>query len=115
MAAAKDEAATKTLVVFDNKGKFTVTIPADWKVTFGLPRGNNGAGYGGADRELRVYEAETKQRACFTNVISFFDTSLPIFREVVQENGSTTWEQDENGSTSTKTVARKRTQKEGYA
>lgn len=85
----------RTLQVRDSKGTFRVTIPAEWKVTFGAFQPDK---YGNAQPALRIYEAENKQRACFVNVQSFFDTSLEIKREVVLESGEVTWEDGPDGS-----------------
>lgn len=85
----------RTLQVRDNRGTFRVTIPADWKVTFGAFQQGK---FGGEGSALRIYEAENKQRACFVNVQSFFDTSLDIVREVITESGEVTWENGPDGS-----------------
>ena len=93
----------RTLQVRDTRGTFRVTIPADWKVTFGAFQQNK---YGGEGSALRIYEAENKQRACFVNVQSFFDTALDIKREVVLESGESTWEDGPDGSSQTKKIKR---------
>lgn len=100
------EEETRTLRVRDRQGTFEVTIPSDWKVTFGaFQSGKYDTGSGPA---LRIYEAENKQRACFIGVVSFYDTSLPIQREIVLESGETTWEQGIDGnSKTTKTKTQK--------
>ena len=85
----------RTLLVTDNQGQFKITIPADWKVTFGTAGGNRN-GYD--DRELRIYESDKKQRACFTGVRSFRDLSLPLFRLIESESGEMTWEDDGEGN-----------------
>lgn len=62
------------------EGVFRIEIPADYKVTFSKvnPAQN---GYGG-EMALRIYESDDKQRACFTDVVSFRDTSLPFKRRI---------------------------------
>lgn len=89
MASKSVNLELRTLRVRDNKGAFEVKIPADWKVTYGAF--NQGTRYPDGTAALRIYEAENKQRACFTGVISFFDTSLEIKREVVTESGEMKW------------------------
>lgn len=81
--ATRKEAGTRTLLVEEQSGsQFKITIPADYKVTFGSP-GNRNCGPG----ELRIYENEKQQRACFVSVRSFRDLSLPVTRLVVSETG----------------------------
>ena len=103
--ATTRQAATpmRTLQVRDNKGTFRVTIPAEWKVTFGAFQQGK---FGGEGSALRIYEAENKQRACFVGVHSFFDTSLEIKREVVLESGETSWQDGPDGSESHRKVKR---------
>lgn len=99
---------TRTLLVIDAAGRFKIEIPADYKVTFGRQQGSGKSYIEGPDRELRIYESDTKQRACFTNVESFRDLSLPMEREVITEEGSITWSHDDEGSTQTKSLKRQR-------
>lgn len=98
-------ADTRTLLVVDAQGKFKITIPADYKVTFG--GFNQGGKYPDGTAALRIYEAENKQRACFKGVFAFFDTSLPIEREVIQENGTATWVKGPDGYEKSEKVSRK--------
>jgi bifunctional DNA-binding transcriptional regulator/antitoxin component of YhaV-PrlF toxin-antitoxin module len=56
-----------------------ITIPKSWRITFGAitpgmreERSNN------PKLALRVYETEKKQRAIFTDVLSFMDTSIVV-------------------------------------
>ena len=53
-----------------------IHIPADWKVTFGplIPGGRDGHG----TLALRFYEGKEHQRAIFTDVKSFRDSSIQI-------------------------------------
>lgn len=66
--------------------KYRLEVPEDWKVTFGpafIPRGNGRPHHGNtAPMALRFYESETKQRAIFTDVVSFRDVDLPYLRQV---------------------------------
>lgn len=93
-----DEIETRTLLVDQGAEKFKITIPADWKVTFGKPLGGRGFDSAGDERELRLYESGTQQRACFTRVKSFRDLSIPLVRLVRQESGETNWEDDGEGN-----------------
>ena len=101
--SAADE---RTLLVKDRQGEFKITIPADFKVTFGTPVGNRGNDYNG--RELRIYEAGEKQRACFTEVQWFRDLSIPLVRRVVSTSGETTWEDDGQGNVTQKQTRRRK-------
>jgi len=108
---AKATVETRVLLVERSRSeRFKIEVPADWKVTFGSPGGNRG-GFPDEGKELRIYEAENKQRACFTGVRSFRDLSIPVTRLVVAENGTETWEDDGDG-TATRTVKRSRKVKE---
>lgn len=73
------------LIEFENGRKQKVTIPANWKVTFGpaVPgvHKENGRRMPTA---IRFYEDENRQRAIFTDVVSFRDMSIPIEEERVK-------------------------------
>ena len=101
--------ADRTLLVQTTHEKFKITIPEDWKVTFGkqigAPRDYE------AGRELRLYETETKQRACFTGVTSFRDLSIPVTRIVTTDKGTEEWEDDGLEKYSRK-ITRKRSTRE---
>lgn len=58
-----------------------ITIPESWKVTYGPV--SPGSKYGDGN-VLRVYESKEKQRAIFTNVVSFRDLSIPV-RKLVKD------------------------------
>ena len=106
MTARQNAVDTRTLQVEDAQGTFRITIPADYKVTFsGF---NQGGKYPDGTAALRIYEAENKQRACFKGVYSFFDVSLPIEREVIEEFGETTWVSGPDGFQKAEKVSRKR-------
>jgi hypothetical protein len=97
----------RTLQVVTDKETFRITIPAKWKVTFGAFSPGEGKGYGGDYRAaLRLYEGRDSQRACFQNVTSFCDLSLPIQKLVVTESGSSTWEVSPDGLAESKQVKR---------
>lgn len=67
------------LIEFENNEKRRITVPADWKVTFGpiaiVPKSQLG---GKVPIALRFYEDETRQRAIFVEVRSFRDLSIPV-------------------------------------
>ncbi len=60
-----------------------VTVPADWKVTFGplIPADRHS---GGGCLALRFYESKEKQRAIFTDVKSFRASDIPIEERVTK-------------------------------
>lgn len=79
---------TKTILMNLKDGtKRKITIPKDWKVTFGtlIPGGKNEVN---PERglALRVYSGSTKeqQHAVFTDVVSFRDTSILIEEEKIE-------------------------------
>lgn len=86
---------TKQFLVRTSKKILRITVPASWKVTFGPtgpPRSHDYEGQRQKGWVLRFYEAETRQRACFTNVLEFYDLSLPIDVLVMaNEGGKTAW------------------------
>ena len=74
------------IITHEDKTKKRITVPADWKVTFGpAARGENAGNRSGQHLKmpmaLRFYESETKQRAIFTDVVSFRDASIKIEEE----------------------------------
>lgn len=80
-SASSTKSEPRVLVVIreNSKGqteKIRITIQSDWKVTFGKfepnVQGHDNTG------TLRLYETKEKQRACFRNVISFWDESIQI-------------------------------------
>jgi hypothetical protein len=74
--------------------RFRIDIPANFKVTFGSL--TPGSKYGGA-MALRVYESETKQRAVFTDVVSFRDLSIPVRKYVKNTKSRAESERDSKG------------------
>jgi hypothetical protein len=80
------------LIHHKNGSKRKITVPESWKVTFGpAAKGmRTGTSSGNALQiplALRFYESDTKQRAIFTDVVSFRDTSIKIeeLKEEIQE------------------------------
>jgi len=75
------------LITHENGTRRKITVPADWKVTFGpAAKGLKHDGTRGLKipLALRFYESDTKQRAIFTDVVSFRDTSIKIEEEKVR-------------------------------
>ena len=78
------------IIVCEDKSRRRITVPADWKITFGpAARGLNGSKTNNITglkmpMALRFYESETKQRAIFTDVINFYDSSIKIEEEKVK-------------------------------
>lgn len=60
-----------------------VTVPSDWKVTFGpLCPGSKGETNGYGSTSLRFYTGKDKQKAVFTQVESFRDMDIEIEERV---------------------------------
>lgn len=81
----------KTYIIMHEDGtERKITVPEDWKVTFGpATKGfNTTPRTGGAPYKvpmaLRFYESDTKQRAIFTDVVSFRDSSIKIEEKKVK-------------------------------
>jgi len=80
---------TRTYLLIHQDGtRRKVTVPDSWKVTFGplvVPRSTtNLAQKDKIPIALRFYENENKQRAVFTDVVSFRDLSIEVLTEVVE-------------------------------
>lgn len=86
----------RTYEIITTDRRFRISIPEDWKVTFGpLAIAAKGAGYGQANPiALRVYESDTKQRGVFINVISFRDMSMTTKVAAVRQKGEAAWQAD---------------------
>lgn len=74
--------ATKTYLVERHNEVLKVTVPEDWKVTFGPLFTPSKGGYGGPANCIRFYETKEKQRAIFMNVTGFRDLSIPVMKQV---------------------------------
>lgn len=78
----------KTYIITHEDGtRRKITVPESWKVTFGpATRGDRGQSRSGSLKmpmALRFYESDTKQRAIFTDVVSFRDSSIKIEEEKI--------------------------------
>lgn len=96
---------TTTYEIITNDGRYRITIPTSYKVTFGpVAVGgklrNGGWGEPGGSMALRIYESDIKQRAVFTGVKSFRDMSILLQREEVKVKGSNEWVSSEDLSES---------------
>ncbi len=92
--------ADKTYIMDLSGGRMRrITVPADWKVTFG-PLVPHRPGEKNYDHQktfaLRFYEGKDAQRAIFTDVLSFRDESLKVEervtkvkQQVMNKNGPT--------------------------
>ena len=98
--SVSDEAPTvdsdvRTYEIKTQSDRFRIDIPANFKVTFGSL--SPGSKYGGGAMALRVYESDTKQRAVFTDVISFRDLSIPVRKYVKATKSKAESERDAKG------------------
>jgi len=79
---------TKTyLIRHKDNSERRITVPESWKVTFGPAVKGMRSGTGVNLKVplcLRFYESDTKQRAIFTDVVSFRDTSILIEERKVE-------------------------------
>ena len=92
-ATAPDPQKTYVLEL-KNGGQRRLTVPANWKVTFGptVPFERKGAGgYRGDEGtwSLRLYEGSDKLRAIFTDVRAFRDTSIVITEKRIRTKRQT--------------------------
>ncbi len=77
------KADERTLLIKQGDGtELQIDIPDTWKVTFGpAARGESAPSKGHGMKmpmALRLYESEKKQRAVFTDVVSFRDMAIPM-------------------------------------
>jgi hypothetical protein len=73
------ENGRKIYILKTKDGIRKLTVPAEWKITYGKLHGGREDGkYGGSGEGnvLRIYESKEKQRAVFTGVQEFIDASL---------------------------------------
>lgn len=88
----EDKKEVTYLIEFENGKKQKITVPSNWKVTFGPAAvGVNAEKYSKKmPLALRFYENGEKQRAIFTDVANFRDMSIKIEEEridVQQKDG----------------------------
>lgn len=76
-------APTRTYEIGRKGGdKLRITIPEDWKVTYGPVIGEARQHGGDSGNVLRIYETKDKQRALFTRVEEFRDLTIPCEKQV---------------------------------
>ena len=95
-----------------NGDRFYLTVPEDWKLTYGPiwtpPENKRGFGGGSELRYcLRFYDKNKERtRAMFDDVKSFRDNSLPLTKEIITEKGTITYKIDEDSKEHNERVER---------
>ena len=80
----------KTYLVKRRGEELKVTVPASWKVTYApIQPGAHG------EPCLRFYESDKQQRAIFTDVQSFMDTSINVSKLITTTKSVEEVKQDE--------------------
>lgn len=70
----------RTYEILTKDGEYELEVPADYKITYApIQPGRFDHSTGNV---LRIYENENKQRAMFTNVITFRDKSMPLRKKI---------------------------------
>ena len=72
--------ADKTYIIKKQHEVLKITVPEEWKVTYG-PIQPGSREYGGGNY-VRFYESDKQQRAVFANVLEFVEDSIKIERKV---------------------------------
>lgn len=75
------------LIEFGNGTRKRITVPSFWKVTFGPAAAGTAKPTGYKTQmplALRFYESPQLQRAIFTDVVSFRDTSIKVEDEIME-------------------------------
>lgn len=87
------------IVVTKKNGRQRITVPGDWKVTFGpVAPGSKGGGYNGQTGLcLRFYESDTKQRACFVDVVEFRRVDIAVEQYVTRTEAQTVYKDTPEG------------------
>lgn len=86
VAQKEEKPMTTYLIEFKNGKRQRITVPSNWKVTFGPAAKGKNSDSGSSLKmplALRFYENETRQRAIFTDVDSFRDMSIKIQEEKI--------------------------------
>lgn len=99
MATKKTEGSTTYLLIMGDDTKRKFTCPTRYKLTFGpLVPGSKDTTYNSRDAlVLRVYDG-ANQKAVFTGVKAFRDTSLQFEEEIVQTKAETFQARDAEGN-----------------
>ena len=97
---------TRTYEIVTSRGRQRITVPDTYKVTFGavVPGSAKSAGssYNSGGWGLRIWESADKQRAVFSDVVSFRDLSIPLEIAAVREFGTERWRRDDGSYTGKK-------------
>ena len=97
------ETGTRTYEIVTTRGKQRITVPDTYKVTFGaVVPGAKGSGSSYGAWGLRIWESQDKQRAVFSDVLSFRDLSIPVEVQAVRKFGSDDWLLDDGSYTGKK-------------
>lgn len=89
MTKRKSEVDVVYLLQMEDGSQKKVTVPGDWKVTFGpLTPGQKGEPSHGA-KALRFWTGKDRQRAVFTGVASFRDMSIPVEEKITKTQAET--------------------------
>jgi hypothetical protein len=100
------ETGTRTYEIVTSTGRRRITVPETYKVTFGaVVPGAKANGYSGGGWGLRIWESADKQRAVFSDVVSFRDLSIPVEVMAVRKFGDDDWFPDD-GTAKAGTVER---------
>lgn len=97
---APSEAPKTTFMLIMKDGtKRKVTVPEDWKVTFGplMPGSKDASHNSSAATALRFYTGKDRQKAVFTGVESFRDMSIGMEEEVVKTQAETFYKDTPEG------------------
>jgi hypothetical protein len=98
-AKASSTKMTTYMIEFAGGKQKRVTVPAEWKVTFG-PLAPGSKGYENNGEKglcLRMYENQSQQRAVFTKVASFRDMSIHVEERVVHRRNERAQRETPNG------------------
>lgn len=94
---------TRTYEIVTSHGKQRITVPETHKVTFGaVVPGAKANSYSGGGWGLRIWESADKQRAVFSDVVSFRDLSIPVEVMAVRKFGEEDWTPDDGSYTGKK-------------
>lgn len=107
MSAKKAPAGEATYVLTMKDGTIKkVTVPADWKVTFGslVPGSKNHNENSSGTTALRFYAGASQQKACFVGVQEFRESNIGILERVENIQTEQVAKKDANGGVKNFTV-----------
>lgn len=98
---AKQQGLTTYILELINGDQRKITVPSSWKVTFGVAvpyaAGKGSIASGERGYSIRFYENKTTQRAIFTDVRSFRDSSIQIEERVTKTKAQTLHKRTNSG------------------